>query len=65
MPNFNESSEAIRSSPQVTFSFTILAMSWRISLGRAGRPPRDFQCQLELEALAMPADQRLCCHDGK
>jgi hypothetical protein len=58
MPNFNESSAASRSSPQVTFSFTIRAMSRRISFARAGRPPRDFQAPIELEAVAMPADER-------
>jgi hypothetical protein len=36
---------ATRSSPQVMFSFTMRAMSWRISFGSAGRPPRDFQRQ--------------------
>ena len=50
-PNFNESSAAMRSSPQVTFSFTIRAMSWRISFGSAGRPPRDFQRQYNLKPL--------------
>jgi hypothetical protein len=40
--SFKDSSSAMRSSPQVTFSSTIRAISWRISFGSAGRPPRDF-----------------------
>jgi hypothetical protein len=39
MPSFKDSSSAMRSSPQVMFSLTMRAMSWRISLGSAGRPP--------------------------
>src|ERR1039458_685152 len=51
MPSFSESSSATRSSPQVMFSLTIRAMSWRMSLGSGGRPPRDFQRQYSLKAL--------------
>ena len=45
IPSFKQSSSAMRSSPQVTFSLTIRAMSWRICFGSGGRPPRDFQRQ--------------------
>ena len=38
MPNFNDSSSATRSSPQVTFSRTMRAISWRRSLGSVGHP---------------------------
>ena len=51
MPSFKESSFATRSSPQVTFSLTIRAMSCRISFGSGGRPPRDFQHQYHLNPL--------------
>ncbi len=51
MPSFSQSSSATRSSPQVMFSLTIRAMSWRMSLGSGGRPPRDFQRQYSLKAL--------------
>src|ERR1700751_4593083 len=51
MPSFKESSFATRSSPQVTFSLTIRAMSCRISFGTGGRPPRDFQRQYHLNPL--------------
>src|ERR1700730_6208480 len=59
MPNFNESSEAIRSSPQVTFSFTILAMSWRISVGRAGlRIPSHADQDSEVMPIRIPRSCR-------
>src|SRR5664279_2676651 len=51
MPSFSESSSATRSSPQVTFSLTMRAISWRMSFGSGGRPPRDFQRQYNLKVL--------------
>src|SRR5208337_4994775 len=51
MPSLRESSSATRSSPQVMFSLTMRAMIWRMSLGSAGRPPRDFQRQYRLKPL--------------
>jgi hypothetical protein len=41
----------MRSSPQVTFSLTIRAISCRISCGSCGRRPRDFQRQYHLKPL--------------
>jgi hypothetical protein len=41
----------MHSSPQVTFSLTIRAMSCRISFGSGGLPPRDFQRQYNLKPL--------------
>jgi len=62
MPSFRESSSAIRSSPQVTFSLTIRAMSpnlFRQRWASASRLPTPVQ----LEPFAMPTKESTCLDD--
>jgi hypothetical protein len=51
IPNFAESSAAMRSSPQVGFSRTMRTISWRRASGIRGLPNRDFHRQNSLNPL--------------
>ncbi len=51
IPNFTDSSAAMRSSPQVGFSRTMRTISWRRTSGIRGLPNRDFHRQNSLNPL--------------
>ena len=58
MPSFNNSSLAIRFSPQFGFARTISTINCWSSSGIRCLPARDFHSQNNRNSLAMPADAR-------